>query len=175
METIPKSACQKIGFIRKTHGVFGELILEFDMEFEESVAETNRFFIELDGLLVPFFIRDDIFRFKSAKTAIVGFDGVVDEKYAHRLVGNPVYLYMDEIIDEPVKNPISQFLNFKILDEHAIEVGLVKGVDDYKGNIVLTVVSNKKEFLIPFNPDLVISVDEKQKTLTLRIPEGLLD
>ena len=63
METIPKSDCQKIGFIRKTHGVHGELVLEYEPEFEESVVETERFFLEIDGLLEPFFVAEEGRRF----------------------------------------------------------------------------------------------------------------
>jgi len=83
METIPKSDCRKIGFIRKTHGVHGELVLEYEPEYEESVVEADRYFLEIDGLLVPFFVAEEGFRFRSAKTALITFDWVETEKYAH--------------------------------------------------------------------------------------------
>jgi hypothetical protein len=83
METIPKSDCQKIGFIRKTHGVHGELVLEYEPEFEESVVEAERFFLEIDGLLVPFFVAEEGLRFRSAKTALITFDWVELPKNMH--------------------------------------------------------------------------------------------
>ena len=63
METIPKTDCEKVGFFRKTHGVFGELVLEFEPQFEMSIENADRLFVELEGLLVPFFVLDDGFRF----------------------------------------------------------------------------------------------------------------
>lgn len=175
METIPKPDCQKIGFMRKTHGVHGELVLEYEPEFEESVVEANRFFLEIDGLLVPFFVAEDGLRFRSAKTALVTFDGVNTEKYARRLVGSPVYLFNFEIIDEPGDRTTSQFLHFRLLDEIGKEVGEISAVDDYAGNIVFTVNTGKGEILVPFNEDFLLKLDAKQKSVQLRLPEGLTD
>lgn len=175
METIPKSDCQKIGFIRKTHGVHGELVLEYEPEFEESVAESGRFFLEIDGLLVPFFVAQDGLRFRSAKTALVIFDWVDTEKYARRLVGSPVYLFKNEIIYEPEEAVISQFLHFNLLDENRKEVGKISAVDDYSGNIVFTVDTENGELLVPFNEDFLMNLDEEQKTIQLLLPEGLMD
>lgn len=175
METIPKSDCQKIGFIRKTHGVHGELVLEYEAEFEESVAESSRFFLEIDGLLVPFFVAEDGLRFRSSKTALVTFDWVKTEKYARRLVGSSVYLFNYEIIDEPEKSSISQFLHFSLLDENGKEVGEISAVDDYAGNIVFTIDSESGELLVPFNEDFLINLNEKQKTIQLQIPDGLFE
>lgn len=175
METIPKSDCQKIGFIRKTHGVHGELVLEYEAEFEESVAESSRFFLEIDGLLVPFFVAEDGLRFRSSKTALVTFDWVKTEKYARRLVGSSVYLFNYEIVDEPEESSISQFLHFSLLDENGKKVGEISAVDDYAGNIVFTIDTESGELLVPFNEDFLINLNEKQKTIQLQIPDGLIE
>jgi 16S rRNA processing protein RimM len=175
METIPKSDCQKIGFIRKTHGVHGELVLEYEPEFEESVVEAERYFLEIDGLLVPFFVAEDGLRFRSAKTALVTFDWVETEKYARRLVGSSVYLFNYEIIDEPEEATISQFLHFQLLDENGKKLGQISAVDDYSGNIVFTVDTKKGEILVPFNEDFLINLSEEQKTIQLQLPEGLIE
>ncbi|MEE4287363.1 MAG: ribosome maturation factor RimM [Mariniphaga sp.] len=175
METIPKSDCQKIGFIRKTHGVHGELVLEYEPEFEESVVEAERYFLEIDGLLVPFFVAEDGLRFRSAKTALVTFDWVETEKYARRLVGSSVYLFNYEIIDEPEEATISQFLHFQLLDENGKKLGQISAVDDYSGNIVFTVDTKKGEILVPFNEDFLLNLSKEQKTIQLQLPEGLIE
>jgi len=175
METIPKSECQKIGFIRKTHGVHGELVLEYEPEFEESVAETSRFFLEIDGLLVPFFAAENGLRFRSAKTAMVTFDWVDTERYARRLVGSPVYLFNYEIVDEPEETTTSRFLHFSLLNENGEKVGKISAINDYSGNIVFTVDTENGEMLVPFNEDFLLNLNEEQKTIQLQIPEGLIE
>lgn len=175
METISKSDCRKIGFIRKTHGVQGEVVLEYEPEFEDSVAEAGRFFLEVDGLLVPFFIADEGLRFKSARTVLVQFEWIDSENQARRLVGTPVYLFDDEIIGESAEASESMFTGYRLQDEDAHEVGKITAVDDYSGNVVFTLDADGKEVLVPFNEELLIEMDTDRKFIRLRLPEGLFD
>ena len=174
METIPKADCEKVGFFRKTHGVYGELVLEFDPQFETSIENANLFFIEVDGLLVPFFVLDEGFRFKTYNTAIINFDGVETEKYAKRFVGNSVYLFKRQIetTDEFIT---SAWVNYYLIDEQLGEIGLIEQVDDYSGNIVFTVNYNGNELLVPFNEDLLIEIDQQKKILIMKLPDGLTE
>jgi len=174
METIPKTDCEKIGFIRKTHGIHGEVVLEFEEQFEYSVEDAERFFIELDGLLVPFFIVDEGLRFRSGKAANIKFDWVDSEPYAKRLVGKEVYLYREEIVYEPDEETL-HLKGFHLVDETLGEIGVIEEVDDYAGNIVFTVNYKGNELLVPFNDDILIDVNEEKRTITLRLPEGLTD
>jgi 16S rRNA processing protein RimM len=175
METIPKTDCDKVGFFKKTHGVYGELVLEFESQFEYSIENANRFFVELEGLLVPFFVLEEGFRFKTDNSAIITFDGVESEKYAKRMVGSSVYLFKDEIIAMPDEQFESQFKNYLLVDEKLGEIGLIEQIDNYSGNVVITVNYHGKELLVPFNEDFIIAIDEQNKVLKLRLPEGLIE
>ncbi len=175
METIPKADCEKVGFFRKTHGVFGELVLEFEPQFEMSIENSDHFFVEIDGLLVPFFVMDDGFRFKTDNSAIIVFDGVDSEKYAKRMVGSSVFLFKNEIIVLPEEFTDSELINYLLIEETLGEIGLIEQIDNYSGNIVITVNYRGKELLVPFNDDFLVHLDKPKKILTLRFPEGLLD
>lgn len=175
METIPKADCTQIGFIRKTHGVHGELILEYEPEYEISFDEAERFFVELEGLLVPFFISENGFRFKSSKSAILKFDWVDTEDYARRLLGKTVWLFKDEVIYEEDETTISRFADFILEDKKLGPIGKIKSVEDFSGNLVLNVDYKGYEVLIPFNDDFLVSIDEEQKVLKLNLPQGLID
>ena len=97
------------------------------------------------------------------------------EKYAKRLVGCSAYLFRSEIIDEP-ENPASiGLIGYMVVDDKNYNVGKVIQIDDYSGNIVLTVVHNGNELLIPFNEDFVIEIDDTLKKIKLQLPEGLFD
>ena len=175
METIPKADCTKIGFIRKTRGVHGELVLEFDEHFELSVEDSKQFFLEIDGLLVPFFVAENGLQIKSAKTAFINFMWVDSEKYARRLVGTNVYLFTSEIVDETENSGMDELTGFTLSDEKSGEIGTISQVEDYSGNTVMTVSSGDEELLIPFNKDFLVSIDPHNKILTLDLPEGLLN
>jgi len=175
METIPKKNCTRIGYIRKTHGVRGEVTLDFEQQFEFSVEAARRFFIELEGLLVPFYVSENGLRFKSGKTALVSFDWVETESYARRLVGQDVYLFQNEIIENDDEEVTFLYLNYMLKDKSLGNFGIISEAEDYSGNVVLTVLHNGKQILVPFNEDFLISVDEKQKIITLDLPEGLIE
>ena len=175
METIPKADCENIGFFRKTHGVHGDLVLEFEENYEFSVEEADRFFVELEGLLVPFFLADNGFRFKGANSAILNLDGVVTEKYAKRLVGNSVYLFETEIVDEIVETTESKLEGYLVFDQTIGEIGKISHIDNFSGNIVFTVEFKGEELLIPYNDEFLINEDEANKTITLKFPEGLIE
>jgi len=175
METIPKANCTKIGFIRKTRGVHGELVLEFEEQFEFSVEDATRFFMEIDGLLVPFFVAENGLKMKSAKTAFVNLKWVDSEKYAQRIVGTDVYLFTSEIVDQPEETGLSQLEGFTLFDKTKSEIGIILRVEDFSGNTVLAVGNRNDEILIPFNEDFMVAIDPENKTLILDLPEGLID
>lgn len=174
METIPKENCRKIGFIRKTHGIKGEVVLEFDEEFETSIENGNRFFIELDGLLVPFFTENDGIWFKSSKSAILTLKWVDTDAYAKRLVGKTVWMPKDEIMDDYHEFDVFQLKGFTLSDKKNGVIGIIEEISDYSGNIVLTINQNQNELLVPFNNDFLLNADEKEKTILLDLPDGLI-
>jgi 16S rRNA processing protein RimM len=175
METIPKADCTKIGFIRKTRGVHGELVLEFEEQFEFSVEDATRFFLEIDGLLVPFFVAENGLRINTARSAFVNFDWVGSEKYAHRLIGANVFLFTSEIVDEPEDAGLSELEGFALFDKNNEEIGVISHVEDFSGNTVLTVGSGHEEILVPFNEDFLVSIDADNKILILDLPDGLIE
>ena len=175
METIPKADCDKVGFFKKTHGVSGELVLEYEPQFEYSIENADRFFVELEGLLVPFFIVEDGFRFKTENSAILTFDGVESEKYAKRMVGSSVFLFKDEIIVMTDELSDSALVDYLLVDEKLGEIGIIDQIDNYSGNIVFTVNFKGKELLVPFNEDFLLEIDKQNKVIKLRLPEGLFD
>ena len=175
METLPKADCDKVGFFKKTHGVSGELVLEYEPQFEYSIENADRFFVELEGLLVPFFIVEDGFRFKTENSAILTFDGVESEKYAKRMVGSSVFLFKNEIILMADELSDSELVDYLLVDEKLGEIGIIDQIDNYSGNIVFTVNFKGKELLVPFNEDFLLEIDKQNKVIKLTLPEGLLD
>ena len=91
------------------------------------------------------------------------------------MVGSSVYLFKSEIIVSSDELTNSELLNYLLVDETLGEIGLIEQIDNYSGNIVLTVNFRGKELLVPFNDELLIHLDKHKKILTLRFPEGLLD
>jgi 16S rRNA processing protein RimM len=66
-------------------------------------------------------------------------------------------------------------VNYLLTDEKLGDIGIIEQVDNYAGNIVLTVNYRGQELLTPFNNDFLLEIDKKNKTLKLNLPEGIID
>ena len=55
-------------------------------------------------------------------------------------------------------------------------VGEVKEIIPNPGHDLLKIISpENKEILMPFHEDFIITSDLRRKTITVRLPEGLID
>lgn len=175
METIPKSDCLKIGYLQKPHGVKGEIALQFEPEYEASLDEMPTLFLEIDGLLVPFFLREEGLRFRSSETALLHFDWVDDEQQARKLCGSSVFIQKDDYLNEEEELPLHALIGYTLFDTEKGKIGPITQVDDYSGNLILSVDYNGKEVLIPFSEDFLTRFDEDKQEIEFDCPEGLFD
>lgn len=173
METIPKSNCVKIGFTQKPHGIHGELVVRFQEEFYETLEEMPVLLLEIDELLVPYFISDEGLRFKSGESVIVKFNWVNSDKQAKDLCGLSVFVKDEDVVETEGEFLPDDLVGYKLYDQSLGLIGEINDVADYSGNLLITVNYNGKECLVPFNEDLLVRFDEELQELEMDLPEGL--
>jgi 16S rRNA processing protein RimM len=54
-------------------------------------------------------------------------------------------------------------------------LGNIVEIMDYPGQLIARVIVDEKEVLFPLNEDFIMKLDVVAKSITLRLPEGLLD
>ena len=175
METIPKNNCVKIGYIQKPHGIHGELVIRFDEEYYETLEECPTLFLEIDNLLVPFFISEEGLRFKSGESVIANLEWINSDKKAKELCGLSVFVGQDDIVLSEDEFTPHMLIGFQLFDETLGKIGEINEVHDYSGNLLLSVDYKGIESLIPLNEDLIVRLDEDLREIELRIPEGLFN
>jgi len=175
METVPKSDCVKVGFIQKPHGIHGELVIRFQEEYYETLEEYPTLFLEIDNLLVPYFIAEDGLRFKSGESVITQLDWVDTDKKAKNLCGLSVYVGEEDVIEQEGEMAPHELVGFQLYDKTLGHIGEINDVHDYSGNLLLSVDYKGKDALVPLNEDLIVRVDENLREIELRIPEGLFN
>jgi len=74
--------CTEIGYVKKTHGVKGELQVFYQEGFEELLDELEFIFVKYEGLLVPFFI-ESVFS-SGSSSAIVQFETLTSKEMANQ-------------------------------------------------------------------------------------------
>lgn len=167
---IRKEEVFKIGRLGKAHGVKGEVSFQFDDDIFDT-ADADYLILELDGILVPFFMEE--YRFRSDSVALVKFCDVDTQQRASELTGSDVY-FPRELAEEADDAPsLSRLVGFSIIEaETRQEVGTIAAIDDQTQNILFELEDGQ---LLPASNDLITSIDTKLQQITMHIPEGLLD
>ena len=171
---IKQEEVYKIGRLGKPHGVHGEIQLQFNDDVFDT-ADADYLVLEVEGILVPFFIEE--YRFRSDEIALMKFEDIDTEEKARQLTGCSVF-FPRHIVDESSENlSWAQIVGYTLLDNNSGKVvGKICGVDDSTVNTLFEVEDTAGgELLIPANDKLITAKKKKKKTITLVIPDGLLE
>ena len=159
----------RIGRLGKPHGVKGEVSLQFDDDIFDRV-DCDYLVLDVDGILVPFFIEE--YRFRSDTVALVKFEDVDTQQRAAELTGCDVY-FPRALADEDDAPALALLVGFDLVEANEGRVvGRIAAIDDTTANTLFELEDGR---LIPASNDLVDNIDLKQRTITMRLPEGLLD
>lgn len=175
METIPKNNCVKIGYVQKPHGINGELVIRFQEEYYETLEEYPVIFLDINNLLVPYFITEEGLRFKSSESVITRLEWINSDAKAKELCGSSVFVNEDDVVEFEDEMSTNALVGFQLFGENLGLIGQIKEVHDYAGNLLLLIDYQGKDVFVPINDDLIIRIDEDQKEIELRIAEGLFD
>ena len=168
---IKEQEVYKIGVIGKAHGVKGELSIQIDDDVFDRV-DAEYLVLKLDGIFVPFFMEE--YRFKSDSVALVKFEGVDTQERARELTGVEVY-FPRELAEQDEETELSYaaLVGYTLIDNNSGKpVGTIAYVDEQTINIMFELEDGR---LIPASEELIVDVDQKARTITLDIPEGILE
>jgi len=163
-----------IGRLLKPHGIKGEMTLLFDRRSYSDI-DVSYYFLEIDGLFVPFFVEE--IRFTNDTTARVKFEGVDDVATATRYADLRVYLPKESltVTDEETETGWDFFVGYTVIDQTLGNLGVIEAVDDATMNVLFAVKKNNKEYLIPATEDFILEIDEQEKILHVDLPQGLIE
>ena len=167
---IKEEEVYKIGRLGKTHGVRGDISFLFDDDIFDR-TDADYLIIKVDGILVPFFIEE--YRFKSDSNAIVKFDGIDTQERARELTGCDVYFPRELADSDDGSLSWSALAGFDIINaQSGKSVGRIASVDDSTLNTLFELEDGR---LIPASEDLITSFDKDNRTITIDLPEGILE
>ena len=160
----------RIGRLGKAHGVKGEVSLQFDDDIFDRV-DADYLVLELDGILVPFFIEE--YRFRSDTVALMKFEDVDTQQRANELTGCDVYFPRALAANDEGDVSLSLLVGFDLVEANGgTTIGRIAAIDDTTANLLFELEDG---CLIPANDDLIRDIDTKRKTIKMEIPEGLLE
>ena len=167
---ITEQEVYKIGVIGRTHGVKGEVSLNFTDDVWNR-AESEYLILRVDGILVPFFMEE--YRFRSDTTALIKFVDYDTADAVQELVGSEVYFEHCHTPEpeEDAEYTWRYFTGFTLSDEEKGVLGTIDQVDDSTQNILFYV----GDYIIPAAEDWITEINHQERILCMSLPEGLLD
>ncbi len=170
--SLEKKQCLCVGIITKTHGVTGAMILDLDIEFSE-IQKQESVLVEIDQILVPFFFAYAP-KLRNNYSAFVYFDDIDNQDKAKFFIAKQVFVPKSEL--NAIENKAFELADFLVVDQTKGTIGKVDTILQIPKNELLRIISpDDIEILIPFQQDIIQSIDSQKQILYIDAPEGLID
>ena len=162
---------EEIGYISKTHGLKGHVILRLNELVRIDEEAIKSIFLELNGSQVPYFIEECRPNNAGYILKLETID-VVD--MSKKLIGKKAFALTDFILEE--EESLNEFISYTVIDSKLGNIGIIADVDEKTDNVIIKVVHpSGKEIILPFNNDFIIEIDDDLKTIEFNAPEGLIE
>ena len=159
-----------MGFVRRPHGVKGELLFSLETDFPERLIKAERFYLGEEHLEVT--IRS---RRNHTQGLLLTFKEFPDKSSVERLHNVPLYSRVAEMPELPAgKFYQHQLIGLNVVEENGGSVGTLTQILATGSNDVYIVRDDAgKEILLPAIRDVIRRVDLDKKRIIVRIIPGL--
>lgn len=166
--------CFQLGYVVRTHGMKGQVIAFFDVDFPEDYEDLKSLFLLLGGRLVPFFV--ERVELQANSKCILKLEDVNILAEAERLKGVELYLPLEALPElEEDQFYFHEVVGYTVVDETLGELGPVKAFYDMEYQDLLAMEYQGHEVLIPVQDEIVLHADKEARVLHVNLPEGLVE
>lgn len=168
-----KEDCYFLGKITRKHGLSGNIILKLDTDQPEFYNKLESIFVEINGLLVPFFVEKQ--QWSKADCKIILFKNST-EAMVEQLIGRDVYLPLSTLPPLTGKKfYYHEVLRFQIFDSNDRECGVIKEINDQTAQHYFILKLNDNEVIIPIIKEWILEVNREKQFIKMELPEGLME
>lgn len=160
-----------LGEIIKTSGFEGAVLVKLDRKFIENIPALESVFLEVEGRPVPFFISS--FEYTGSDILRLTFEGYESVEKVSQFKGCRIFLTSTSDEKEIPEN--LQLEGYSVCDRNGKSLGKISEVIENPGNLLLSILSEGKEILVPLHENLILKVDRRKKAIFMEIPEGLTE
>jgi len=162
-----------IGKIVAPHGINGHVILEHALGKPITFKGIEAIFIEnTRGSYIPYFIES-----AAAKTDAIShihFEGMQNREATQIVVSKKAWLPQAAFQKIVEKHAPLALLGFTV-EEGGVKLGIIKEVIEQPHQLLVTIDYKGQEAYIPLHEESLLHIDHAKKTITVQLPEGLLD
>ena len=162
-----------IGKIAATFGIKGELVLTHHLGEDASLDGVAALFIEeVTGKFIPYFIVSA--KSRNQEEMLVILEGYDTPEKAKKFVKKKVWLMEADVKKSASRSAPISLLGFSMYEKKKL-LGKVVEVIEQPTQLLLSIMINDKEVLVPINESTLEKIDHKNQKIFVSLPEGLLD
>lgn len=168
-----KEDCYLLGKITRRRGLKGNVVLKLDTDQPEMYQKLSSIFVEINGLLVPFFVEKAQWSKHDALT--ISFKNAT-EQLIEQSLGRNVFLPLSTL--PPLKGNkfyYHEVIGFEIREEDGKTCGNISSINDQTAQHYFMLMLADKEVIIPIIKDWIVEVNRDEKYIKMQLPEGLMD
>ena len=162
-----------IGKIVAPHGITGHVIIEHALGKPIHFKGIDAIFVEKNAAsFIPYFIQS-----ASAKTDTIShlqLEGINSREATAMLLGKKVWLPQDEFQKLVDKQSPLVLLGYTVV-EAGKSLGVIQEVIEQPHQLMVTILYQGQEAYIPLHEESLKAVNHKAKTISVELPDGLLD
>ena len=169
-----------VGLITSPQGINGKIKVKSLSDFEERFTKPGRRWIQKDQEIPTELELISGFKQPGKESFIISFKGINNRTQAENLKMYKILVAIDDIPKlKKEEFHLTELVNLKVkllVDNNLQVIGKVTNLQNEKNNLlVIKLLKNNKEVLIPFVKEIVPVVDIKNNFLIITPPSGLLE
>ena len=159
-----------VGFLRRAHGVHGELIMDLHTDFPERLRSGRKLFIGEEHKPMAL-----VSTRPHAKGMLVKLKGIETPEEAGKFRNQWVYARAADVPGLPEgKIYQHELFGFAVVDELGASLGeLVEIIETGANDVYVVRDADGREILLPAIPSVILDIDPVQRLMRVHLLEGL--
>jgi 16S rRNA processing protein RimM len=159
-----------VGFLRRAHGLQGEMIMDLHTDFPERLRSGRKLFVGNEHKAMTLSSARP-----HAKGMLVRFKGIENPEDAGQLRNQWVYVRATDVPSLPEgKIYQHELFGFQVVDEGGNSLGeLVEIIETGANDVYVVKNESGKEILLPAIPSVILELDPVRRLMRVHLLEGL--
>jgi len=162
----------EFGKITKANRKTAEITIVTEIPLPDPPPALEIIFLEIDGGLVPFFLKEFDVRTNNTVGLVEDYDS---PDKAQKLVGCRVFIKKELLAAGKEEIFYREMVGFMVIDKTLGEIGRIAEIFETPHQILLQVIKDDREILIPLVEEFILRINKRKKQLFMDLPEGLTE
>ncbi len=160
----------KVGFIAKTHGYQGVMKLSVEEAFQEPIQQSQFLFVDIETMKVPFKI-DQI---HAGHNFFCKLEDIDSKEAAIKFNSCSIYIERKYIKNTEAEQSFKSYVGYLVNNKDQ-QIGVLNDIQEFPQQLMGVILHKDQEIMIPLHEDLILAINHDTKTISLELPDGLLD